>query len=77
LFYTGCTKDLRKRLKEHNEQKVPSTKKRGPFKLVYYEYCCDSRDAYHREGYLKTTYGKRYLRNRLKNYLSGIATSRY
>ncbi|MFH1093700.1 MAG: GIY-YIG nuclease family protein, partial [Candidatus Omnitrophota bacterium] len=27
-------------------------------------------DAFHREKYLKTTWGKRYLKNRLKNYLT-------
>ncbi len=71
LFYTGCTSDLRERLKKHNTGKVPSTKNRIPLKLVYYEYCVDQQDAYHREKYLKTTYGKRYIRSRLKNYFTG------
>jgi putative endonuclease len=35
--------------------------------LVYYEACRGRLDAFHREKYLKTTYGHRYLRNRLKN----------
>lgn len=70
-FYTGCTHDLKKWLSEHNKGAVPSTKNRTPFKLVYYEACLDKRDAYHRERYLKTTYGKRYIKNRLKNYFTG------
>ena len=36
-WYTGSTNDLRKRFKEHNEDKVYSTKGRGPFSLIYYE----------------------------------------
>lgn len=35
LFYTGYTKDLKKRYQEHQEGKVFSTKNRLPMKLVY------------------------------------------
>ena len=38
-WYTGFTNELRKRFKEHNDNKVFSTKGRGPFKLIYYEVC--------------------------------------
>jgi putative endonuclease len=69
-FYTGYTSDIRKRLIEHNSGKVNSTKKRIPFELVYFEYSLNLEDALHREKYLKTTYGKRYIRQRLKNYLT-------
>ena len=69
LFYTGCTHDLKERLKLHNSGKVKSTCDRIPFKLVYYEACVNKSDAFHREKYLKSTYGKRYIRNRLKNFL--------
>jgi len=68
-FYTGFTGDLDKRLKMHNSGKVTSTKDRRPFELIYYEGCLCQSDALHREKYLKTTYGKRYLYSRLKNYL--------
>jgi len=70
-FYTGYTHDLEKRLKLHNEGKVYSTKNRFPFELVYYEGCINQQDATHRENYLKTAWGKRYIKNRLKNYLTG------
>jgi putative endonuclease len=70
-LYTGCTKDLRKRLGEHNSGRVPSTSKRKPLKLVYCEFCLNSHDAYRREKYLKTTYGKRYLKSRLRDYFTG------
>jgi len=69
-FYTGFTKDIDNRLNEHNSGRVSSTKKRIPFELVYFEFCLTINDAIHREKYLKTTYGKRYIRNRTKHYLS-------
>jgi len=69
-WYTGYTNDLRKRLREHNLNMVYSTKNRGPFKLIYYEACLNLQDARSREKYLKTGMGKRYLRNRLKRFLS-------
>ena len=70
-FYTGYTSDLRKRLSDHNAGKVFSTQKRYPLKLIYFEACLNQQDATHREKYLKSTYGKRYIRNRLKNYFTG------
>jgi putative endonuclease len=69
-FYTGFSRDLRKRFKEHFQGKVESTKGRGPFTLVYYEACVDINDAVSRERYLKTGMGKRFLKNRLKRFLS-------
>ena len=65
-FYVGCTGNLRKRLSDHSDGNVRSTRYRIPFELVYYEASRNNIDALHREKYLKTTYGKRYLRNRLK-----------
>jgi putative endonuclease len=70
-FYTGYTDDLQRRFKEHNTGKVASTKNRLPFDLVYYEACLNQQDATHREKYLKTSWGKRYIKTRLKNYLTG------
>lgn len=70
-FYVGYTADLRKRLDLHNKGKVESTRHRRPFELVYYEACLNQEDALHRERYLKTTYGKRYIRNRIRRYLQG------
>jgi putative endonuclease len=68
-FYTGYTKDLDQRIEAHTLGKVSITRGRRPLELVYYEACLDQADALHRERYLKTTWGKRYLRNRLKSYL--------
>ena len=69
-WYTGYTHDLRKRLRKHNDGKVFSTKGRGPFELIYYEGCMNEQDARQREKYLKSGMGKRYLKNRLKRFLS-------
>lgn len=69
-MYTGYTNDLQKRFKLHQTGKVTSTKGRGPFKLIYYEACLSRTDAKKREKYLKTGMGKRYLKNRLKHYLT-------
>ena len=70
-FYTGCSDDLKRRLAEHASGAVASTKNRQPMKLVYYEACCDKLDAFHREKYLKTAWGKRYLKTRMNHYLTG------
>ena len=69
-LYTGFTGDLRERINAHNHREVTSTKNRGPFQLVYYEGCMNKHDAIDREKYLKTGMGKRYLKTRLKHFIS-------
>ena len=69
-WYTGYTNDLRKRFKEHQDNKSTYTNGRGPFKLIYYEACLNEFDARARERYLKSGVGRRYLKNRLKRFLS-------
>lgn len=68
-FYTDYTNNLSKRLKEHKTAKVFSTRLRLPIILVYYEVCGNETDARSREKYLKSGMGKRYIKNRIKNYL--------
>ncbi len=70
-FYTGYTSDLKNRLHEHQSGAVTSTKKRLPVELIYYEASRNQQDATHREKYLKTAWGKRYLKTRLGHYLTG------
>ncbi|HRY62693.1 MAG TPA: GIY-YIG nuclease family protein [Candidatus Paceibacterota bacterium] len=69
-WYTGVTNNLRKRFYQHNTGKNTSTKGRGPFELIYYEASLNEEDAGSREVYLKSGVGKRYLKNRLKRFLS-------
>ena len=70
-FYTGYTSNLKLRLEQHDKGLVSSTKSRRPLKLIYFEGCLNQQDATKREKYLKTHYGKMFLRNRLKSYLTG------
>lgn len=69
--YTGYTKDLNLRLSQHNNGYVESTKYRKPLKLIYFEACLSQKDALKREKYLKTYYGKMFLKKRLKSYFTG------
>lgn len=70
-WYSGCTGDLRKRLKEHNEGKFESwTKGRGPFEVIYYEAYRSLKDAFVREKQIKSGPGKEYMKRRLKRFLS-------
>lgn len=69
-MYTGTTGDLQKRFNQHNEGKSTWTKSRAPWKLIYYEACINEDDAKAREKYLKSGMGKRYIKNRLKRFLS-------
>jgi len=70
LWYTGATDNLQNRFRLHNKGGVTSTKGREPFELIYYEACHNQNDAFRREKYLKSGPGKRYLKNRLKRFLS-------
>jgi putative endonuclease len=55
-FYIGVTKDLKRRFQQHQNGKVPSTTKRRPLKIIYYEACLNEIDARKREEYFKTGY---------------------
>ena len=69
-MYIGHTKDLKKRIVEHNRGVNLSTKASRPWRVIYYEACLNEKDAKRRESYLKTTQGSRMLRLRLKEYLT-------
>lgn len=71
FIYVGSTPDLDRRLREHNNKAVESTKCHVPLKLIYYEAFLDKRDAINREKKLKhhgSVIG--YLKKRLINSLS-------
>ena len=70
-LYVGYTNDLRRRVEQHNDGSVQSTKNRRPLELIYYEACRTREDATKREKYLKTAWGKRYIKSRLAGYLTG------
>ncbi|MFH0926700.1 MAG: GIY-YIG nuclease family protein [bacterium] len=52
-IYIGCTDDLERRLKEHANGQVYSTKKMLPVELIYYEAYKSKDCAYQREKSLK------------------------
>ncbi|MFH1118188.1 MAG: GIY-YIG nuclease family protein [Bacteroidota bacterium] len=60
-FYTGMTQNLDNRIKEHNSDRVKSTKHFIPYEKVYHEIQNDRRSARMREKYLKSAAGKRFL----------------
>ncbi|CAN5475470.1 hypothetical protein BH23BAC1_BH23BAC1_20990 [soil metagenome] len=71
-WYTGYTSDLKNRLNQHNSGKTVTTNRKKPYILIYSEACLNEADAIAREKYLKSGMGRRYLKNRLKNYLVKI-----
>ena len=70
-LYVGYTNDLKSRFEQHAKGQDVSTKDRRQFELIYSEACLNKHDAMHREKYLKTAWGKQFLKNRLKSYLMG------
>ena len=64
-MYVGSTLDLKRRVLEHEEGKVPARAHRRPLELVSYEGCKSETQARLREKALKTGFGRRYLKNRL------------
>lgn len=70
-LYFGYTKDLKRRIKEHNQKLNFSTKRYSPWKLIYYEACVNDKDAKRREKYFKTNQGRRMMKTRIKEYLYG------
>ncbi len=71
-FYTGYTVDLEERLKRHNKGLVVATRYRRPFRIVYYEASLNRKDAAKRERYLKSAWGKRYIKNRIAECLRKV-----
>ena len=63
--YIGHTKDLKNRLKLHNNGRVRASKSYGPYKLIYTENFDDMGEAIRRERFLKRGEGNICLRNKL------------
>ena len=72
-LYYGFTKNLRLRLRQHNNSLSFSTKNRS-WKLIYYEVYLSREDAYDREINLKH-YGQAlsHLKRRIRRSLSKIS----
>jgi putative endonuclease len=68
--YTGATSDLEVRLAQHNSDQSPSTKHRGPWKLIHREEFSTMAEALRRERFLKSGRG----RDELRRLLQGEST---
>ena len=76
-LYVGCTHDLKKRVKEHNTGLVFSTKSKKPYNLIHYEAFVDKYDAYKREKWLKTGWGRNQIKVMLEKYLGYASTKTF
>lgn len=71
-MYIGCTNNLKKRLALHNAGHVPSTSERRPLEIIFYEAFLRQDDAYAREKWLKSGWGRTHIRKMLRNYLENL-----
>ena len=69
-LYVGYTNRLQERFAEHQAGSVFSTKHKRPLELLYAELYRNKKDAMERERYLKTGWGRNYLKKTLKHALS-------
>jgi putative endonuclease len=73
-IYKGFTFNLKRRVEEHKTGKVISTKNKKPI-LIHYEAYLLKTDAERREKFLKTTEGRRLLKQQLKDLLNKLGSS--
>ncbi|KKU90649.1 MAG: Excinuclease ABC C subunit domain protein [Microgenomates group bacterium GW2011_GWA1_48_10] len=66
--YVGCTNNLKRRLDEHSSGKSFSTRNKRPLQLIYSEIYLNQQDAFTREKFLKSGWGKNYIRRILQNW---------
>jgi len=72
-IYSGSTNNLKKRMEEHNQGNVISTRRYLPWRIVYYEAYVSEADAREREQKFKRHgKGNDELKKRLKRSLSAI-----
>jgi len=69
-LYKGFSKDVNKRLEQHNTGITESTKRGIPWKLIYCEVFVNKKDALKREKFLKTGWGRNFLQDVLENYFN-------
>lgn len=69
-LYIGKTRDLKRRVAEHNAGQNVSTKAYRPWVLIFYEAYMSAEDAGRTEKYLKTTQGHQAIRRMLKVHLA-------
>ncbi len=60
--YVGFTKNIVKRLQQHNSGKTISTKPYLPWKILFFEEFETKEEAINREKFLKTGKGREYIK---------------
>lgn len=63
-LYIGCTRDLTKRIKDHNQGLSVYTKAKKPWSLIWYAVFSDIKRAFEFERYLKSSSGKAFASKR-------------
>ena len=66
-LYKGFSKDLKRRVREHNSGNSTFTSNNGAWKLIYYEAFLNEQDARLEESFLKSGKGRERLKYILKN----------
>ena len=62
-YYTGFTKNIKRRLGEHNTGKTKSTKPYRSWKLIFFEECKTQIEARNREKYYKSGIGREKIKD--------------
>lgn len=71
-LYIGCTNNLEKRIREHNSDYVASTARRTPLRLLHYEAFINKTDAFQREQWLKTGWGRNHMQKMLSDTIKSL-----
>lgn len=69
-FYVGLTSSVKKPVSQHNAGRTRSTKAYRPWKLFFFEECLNRIEARKREKYLKSGYGKQWIKEKFKRSYS-------
>ena len=67
-FYIGSTADLKRRVNEHEQGKVSSTRHRLPIKLICYEAYSKKDQGLRREKFLKSSDGRKDIKKRFVKF---------
>lgn len=73
-IYKGSTDTLDRRVQEHHDGKVESTRNYRPLSLIGYEVYSQKSDALRREKFLKTAEGRRLLRQQYRDAITSSGT---
>ncbi|MDD5732012.1 MAG: GIY-YIG nuclease family protein [Patescibacteria group bacterium] len=67
-YYIGCTRNLQRRIWEHNAGLTISVKRYIPYELVYFEKYNNQEEAYKREKQIKSYKGGNAFKRLIKKH---------